>query len=148
MVTLKDVVKAQKRIRKHVHHTPLRHSTTFSKMTVAKVYFKMEHLQSTGSFKIRGALNKILALTPEDRARGVVAASAGNHAQGVALAAALNDTKATIVMPIHASIQKAEATRGYGAEVILHGKDFNEAQEKCFELQREQIGRASCRERV
>ncbi len=137
MITLADVEKAQERVKDHVHHTPLRHSTTFSKMTGAEVYFKMENLQRTGSFKIRGALNKILTLTPEERKRGVVAASAGNHAQGVALAAQLNNTKATIVMPSNASIQKAEATRGYGAEVILHGKDYNEAAEKCLELQKE-----------
>lgn len=137
MLGLDDIVRARERIRALVHHTPLRHSTTFSKLTGAKVHFKFENLQRTGSFKIRGALNKILSLSPEDRARGVIAASAGNHAQGVALAASLNGTKATIVMPLHASIQKAEATRGYGAEVVLHGKDFNEAQERCFELQRE-----------
>ncbi|HEX9815466.1 MAG TPA: pyridoxal-phosphate dependent enzyme, partial [Candidatus Thermoplasmatota archaeon] len=127
MITLADVEKAHERVKDHVHHTPLRHSTTFSKITGAEVYFKMENLQRTGSFKIRGALNKILTLTPEERKRGVVAASAGNHAQGVALAAQLNNTKATIVMPASASIQKAEATRGYGADVILHGKDYSEA---------------------
>lgn len=137
MITLADVEKAQERVKDHVHHTPLRHSTTFSKMTGAQVYFKMENLQRTGSFKIRGALNKILTLSPEERTRGVVAASAGNHAQGVALAAQLNNTKATIVMPSNASIQKAEATRGYGAEVILHGKDYNEAAERCLELQKQ-----------
>jgi threonine dehydratase len=137
MISLEDVLRARERIKGSVHHTPLRHSTTFSNMTGAKVFFKLENLQRTGSFKIRGALNKILSLTAEERARGVVAASAGNHAQGVALAASLNKTKATVVMPVSASIQKAEATRGYGAEVILHGKDYNEAQEKCFELVRE-----------
>lgn len=137
MITLEDVVQARQRIKGLVHHTPLRHSTTFSNMTGAQVYFKMENLQRTGSFKIRGALNKILSLSPEERKRGVVAASAGNHAQGVALAAQLNNAKATIVMPSNASIQKAEATRGYGAEVILHGKDYSEAQEKCMELQKE-----------
>ena len=137
MITLEDVVQARQRIKGNVHHTPLRHSTTFSKMTGAQVYFKMENLQRTGSFKIRGALNKLLSLSPEERKRGVVAASAGNHAQGVALAAQLNHVKATIVMPSGASIQKAEATRGYGAEVILHGKDYNEAQEKCLALQKE-----------
>ncbi|MBI2077099.1 MAG: threonine ammonia-lyase [Euryarchaeota archaeon] len=137
MITLADVEAARERVRKHVHHTPLRHSTTFSKLTGAEVYLKFENLQRTGSFKIRGALNKILQLSPDEKRRGVVAASAGNHAQGVALAASLNGAKATIVMPEHASIQKAEATRGYGAEVILHGKDFNEAQEKCFALAKE-----------
>jgi threonine dehydratase len=137
MITLGDVEKARERIKGKVHHTPLRHSTTFSKMVGAEVYFKMENLQRTGSFKIRGALNKILTLSPEDRKKGVVAASAGNHAQGVALAAQLNNTKATIVMPSNASIQKAEATRGYGAEVILFGKDYNEAAEKVLELSKE-----------
>lgn len=137
MITLADVEAARARIKAHVHHTPLRHSTTFSKLTGATVYFKFENLQRTGSFKIRGALNKILQLSPDERKRGVVAASAGNHAQGVALAAKLNGVKATIVMPEHASIQKAEATRGYGAEVILHGKDFNEASEKCAQLVKE-----------
>jgi threonine dehydratase len=137
MLSLKDVEAARARIRSQVHHTPLKHTTTLSAMTGADVYLKFENLQRTGSFKIRGALNKILQLSDEEKRRGVIAASAGNHAQGVALAARLNQVKATIVMPESASIQKAEATRGYGAEVILHGKDFNEASQRMLELQKE-----------
>jgi threonine dehydratase len=100
----------------------------------AHVYLKAENLQRTGSFKIRGAYNKIQTIAPDVRRRGVVAASAGNHAQGVALGAKIAGIPATIVMPERASLAKAEAVRGYGAELILHGKDYNEAESKAREV--------------
>lgn len=131
-----DIEAAEKRIRAFVHHTPLRHSTTFSKMTGAQVYLKFENFQRTGSFKLRGALNKILTLSPEERQRGVVCASAGNHAQGVALAAQLNGVKATVVMPAGATIQKIEATRSYGADIVLYGANYDEAYQRALEIQK------------
>ncbi len=130
MIELADIEAARDRIRDQVHRTPFRHSTTFSHLTGGEVHVKLENTQRTGSFKIRGALNKILTMPEADRKNGVVAASAGNHAQGVALAAKLNDVKATIVMPKHASIAKVEATRGYGAEVVLDGANYNEAADR------------------
>jgi threonine dehydratase len=100
----------------------------------ANVYFKAECLQKSGSFKIRGAINKISSLTPEERARGVIAPSAGNHAQGVALAASLQGIKSVIVMPKFAPLTKVQATKGYGAEVILEGISFDDAAAHAREL--------------
>jgi threonine dehydratase len=134
VIGLKDVEAARQRVGSFAHRTPLRLSTTFSRITGASVYLKLENTQRTGSFKIRGALNKILSLSKEERSRGVAAASAGNHAQGVALAARLNDVKATIVMPKHAAIAKVEATRGYGAKVVLHGANYDEAWKRCQQV--------------
>lgn len=128
--TLADVEAARKRLAGVVHHTPVTPSSTFSELSGAEVWLKLENLQRTGSFKIRGAYNKIQSLSPEERAKGVVAASAGNHAQGVALGAKLAGIPATIVMPERASLAKAEAVRGYGAELLLEGRDYNEAEAK------------------
>jgi threonine dehydratase len=122
-------------VREHAHHTPLDLSRTFSRMTGAQVYLKYENLQKTGSFKIRGALYKVYRV--KDRARGVVAASAGNHAQGVAYAAQCFGLPAIIVMPVTATISKVEATRGYGAEVVLHGAIYDETEAKAREIARE-----------
>ena len=132
--TLADVEAARKRLEGVVHRTPVTPSATFSERSGADVWLKLENLQRTGSFKIRGAYNKIATLTPAEQARGVVAASAGNHAQGVALAARLAGTSAVIVMPERASLAKAEAVRGYGAELILHGRDYNEAETKALAI--------------
>ena len=99
MVTLQDIERARARIKDDIYMSPCAHSETFSKLTGNKVYFKLENLQMTGSFKERGALNKILTLSDEDKARGVIAASAGNHAQGVAYHATRKGVKSTIVMP-------------------------------------------------
>jgi len=137
MIGLEDVQRARLALRGVVHNTPLQQSATFSELSGADVYLKLENLQRTGSFKIRGAYNKISLLTPEERAAGVVAASAGNHAQGVALAARLAGIQATIVMPRFASLQKVMAVKGYGANLILHGKDYGEAEEKAFEVQKQ-----------
>jgi threonine dehydratase len=115
------------RLEGRVHRTPCWESRTFSELCGARVWLKYENLQRTGSYKIRGALNRILTLDPESRERGVIAASAGNHAQGVAVAAAFAQVPATIVMPVQAPLAKVEATRGYGARVLLHGEVFDEA---------------------
>jgi threonine dehydratase len=123
MIDVKDITEARKRISPFVHKTPLIYSLSFSRMTGAEVYLKAENLQKTGSFKVRGAFNRLATL---DSGK-VVAASMGNHAQGVAFAAAALGRRATIVMPLSAPIVKQEATKGYGAEVILRGESFTEA---------------------
>src|SRR5438552_860001 len=132
--TLADVEAARKRIAGVVHHTPVTPSATFSERTGAEIVLKLENLQRTGSFKVRGAYNKVALLSPAERTRGVIAASAGNHAQGVALAARIAGVPAVIVMPERASISKGEAVRGYGAELVLHGRDYNEAEAKAKEI--------------
>lgn len=107
--------------------TPMIYSDTFSKLTGKKVFLKLENLQKTGSFKVRGAYNKIVHLGPDEKRKGVVAASAGNHAQGVAFASSLLGIRATIVMPQAASLAKQMATRAYGGEVFLFGQNTDEA---------------------
>ena len=122
------------RVRPHVKHTPLLGSRLLSERTGFNVRLKAEVFQRTGSYKIRGPLNKLATLTDDERARGVVCSSAGNHAQGVALAAAMNGIRAVVVMAENATPSKIEATRGYGAEVVLHGSIWDEANEKAKEL--------------
>jgi threonine dehydratase len=119
-----------------VHHTPLVHSRTLSRVAGRPVYLKCENLQRTGSFKVRGALNRMRALTEDERARGVITISAGNHAQAVAWAAASAGVASTVVMPERASLTKVRASREYGAEVILHGNP-GEAFRRAFELAEE-----------
>ena len=121
-----------------VKTTPLDLSTTFSALCGREIYLKLENLQKTGSFKVRGALNKIQLLDPAARARGVITASAGNHAQGVAYAARMAGVAATVVMPETAAFSKVEATSGYGAQVVLAGRDYNEAYERATTLAVEQ----------
>ena len=135
MLELADVVAAESNTAAVARRTPLEHSDTFSRMTGAEVHLKLENTQRTGSFKIRGAANRIAALTPDERAAGVVTASAGNHAQGVALAASRADVDAKIVMPEHAPIAKRDATQRYGADVVLHGADYSAAQERAREIE-------------
>lgn len=125
---------AAERIAPHVRATPTVYSYTLSEVAHCDVHLKLENLQRTGSFKVRGALNKILLLSEEQRARGLVAASAGNHAQGVALAAGLAGASAKIVMPVDTAITKVERTRGYGAEVVLHGSVYDAAAAHAAEL--------------
>src|SRR3989338_239149 len=137
MVTLENIKEAQKNIRDYIHKTPLVYSNSISNMTGLQVYIKVENLQKTGSFKIRGATNKILNMSAEEKMNGAVTASAGNHAQGVALAANRLGIKATVVMPERASISKQLATKGYGAEVILHGNSFDEALKYAKTIERE-----------
>jgi threonine dehydratase len=123
MIDVRDIEEAGKRTAPFIHRTPLIYSNSFSRMTGAEVYLKAENLQKTGSFKVRGAFNKVSLVSAEK----VIAASMGNHAQGVAFSAAMLGKQATIVMPVNAAIVKQEATKGYGAEVLLHGESFNEA---------------------
>lgn len=134
-VRLTDIQEALAAMAGVAHATPLDRSRTFSEMAGCDAYLKLENMQKTGSFKIRGAYNKIRTLCAEERARGVIAASAGNHAQGVASAACVAGTKATIVMPEVAPLAKIIATRGYGAEVVLSGTVYDEAYERALELQ-------------
>jgi len=136
MLQFKDVEAARERVARTSRHTPLTYTYTFSSMTGANVHLKQEMLQRTGAFKIRGATNRIATLSPETLANGVVTASAGNHAQGVALAATRMGVDATVVMPEYAPIQKVTATRSYGAEVLLHGIDYDEAAERAREIER------------
>ena len=121
-VTYDDVVNAQKTQDDVIRKTSLTFSDTFTQMTGSTVYLKNEFEQKTGSFKLRGAYYKIKTLSEEERRNGVVAASAGNHGQGVAYASALEKIKCTIVMPKNASPAKVAATRGYGATVVFRGK--------------------------
>ncbi len=137
MLKLQDIERAQKLLATIAKDIPLIHSRTFSELTGAEVYLKAENLQRTGSFKIRGAYVRIQGLTPEERARGVIAASAGNHAQGVAVAAAIAGIKAVVVMPETASLAKVTATKSYGAEVVLRGSSYDEAFAYARQLQRE-----------
>jgi threonine dehydratase len=133
MVSLADIREAQSRISSHIIRTPLVYSPTISEMTGANVYLKLETLQKAGSFKVRGATNKILSY-PGTGAMSVVAASAGNHAQGVAVAAHSAGIPATIVMPEWSALTKQEATRNYGAQVIIHGLTLEESIEKAQEI--------------
>lgn len=137
MLTLEDVYRAKETVGPMAHYTPLDYSTSLSKMTRNAIYMKLENLQKTGSFKVRGAYNKIMSLTPAEKKRGVIAASAGNHAQGVALAAKEAGIKSTIIMPEGAPLAKMEATRGYGAQVILHGNSFDDALRYAQDLRQE-----------
>jgi len=125
---------AAREIDAFLRRTPTVYSYTFSESAGCHVYLKLENLQRTGSFKLRGALWKILSLAPEARAVGLVAASAGNHAQGVALAARLLGSSATIVMPEQTPLNKIRRTEGYGAEVVLHGASWDESQARALEL--------------
>ena len=127
MVTIKDIEKAAERLRGIISPTPLIHSQHFSDEYGHDVYIKPENLQITGAFKIRGAYNMIASLDDETRARGLIASSAGNHAQGVALAAKLLSAKATIVMPKTTPLIKTEGTRKLGARVVLAGDIYDEA---------------------
>jgi|TARA_B100000508_G_scaffold31121_1_gene23734 threonine dehydratase len=133
-VTYDDVVNAQKAQGDVIRKTSLVFSDTFSQLTGSKVYLKNEFEQKTGSFKLRGAYYKIKNLAEDEKSKGVVAASAGNHAQGVALASAMEKINCTIVMPRNASPAKVAATKEYGAEVILEGKNYDESWIKAQEI--------------
>jgi len=133
-VTYDDVVNAQKAQGDVIRKTSLVFSDTFSQLTGSKVYLKNEFEQKTGSFKLRGAYYKIKNLAEDEKSKGVVAASAGNHAQGVALASAMEKINCTIVMPRNASPAKVAATKEYGAEVVLEGKNYDESWIKAQEI--------------
>ena len=136
-LTLADVEAAARRLVGKVHRTPCWESQTFSRLCGTRVSLKYENLQRTGSYKIRGALNRIMTLQEEGNLRGVIAASAGNHAQGVAVAAQLAGVPATIVMPRQAPLTKVQATRGYGAEVVLFGSAFDDAHAEAMRIAEE-----------
>ncbi|HWW98797.1 MAG TPA: threonine ammonia-lyase [Edaphobacter sp.] len=133
-ISLADVVAARERVSGSIYYSPCPHSQMLSALTGQQVYLKLENLQMTGSFKERGALNRIATLTPEQAARGVVAASAGNHAQGVAYHATKRGIRALIVMPLATPLVKVTATRGFGAEVLLYGANYDEACEEATRL--------------
>jgi len=135
MLAFEDVLAARDRVAETARHTPIEYSHTFSAMTGADVHLKLETFQRTGAFKIRGATNRIATLSPDERASGVVTASAGNHAQGVALAATRDGVDSKVVMPEHAPVAKVQATHSYGAEVVLHGEDYDEAAAKAHEIE-------------
>ncbi len=131
---LEEIEKAKARLSGTIHKTKLEKSTTFSNMTGAEIYLKYENQQKTGSFKIRGASNKIAALYEKGEIKAAVAASAGNHAQGTAYASSVRGIPATIVMPKSTPIAKVNATRGYGANVVLHGDCYDDAYAKAVEI--------------
>ena len=136
-VTIDDIRKAQDTIKDIVKRTDILESTKLSLLTNANIYYKCENLQKTGSFKVRGACNKIANLTEEEKSKGVIASSAGNHAQGVALGAKMNNIEATIVMPSTAPLAKVTATKSYGANVVLEGIVYDDAYAKAVEIQKE-----------
>jgi threonine dehydratase len=129
-VTLSEIQAAMARIRDSIYLSPCARSEYFSEYTQNSIYLKLDNLQRTGAFKERGALNKLLTLTPDERARGVIAASAGNHAQGLAYHAGRHGIRAQICMPLTTPLIKVSATKGYGAEVVLHGANYDEACEE------------------
>jgi len=135
MLEVEDVLAASDRIADVSRQTPLEYSHSVSAATDADVHLKLETFQRTGSFKIRGAANRIRTLTEEERDAGVVTASAGNHAQGVALAASRSDVDPTVVMPEFAPISKTQATESYGARVVHHGVDYEAAQTRAREIE-------------
>src|SRR5437762_3472040 len=137
MITLQDVLDARERIRRDVDVTPCPRSWTFSDLCGASVYFKLESLQRTGSFKERGAANKLSLMSAEERRRGVIAASAGNHASGVAYNAQRLGVKAVIVMPETTPLIKVAATKAHGAQVILCGAVFEDAYQEARRLESE-----------
>ena len=137
MLTLEAFEEASDAVRKVTQETKLIYSKYFSDLTGNKVYFKPENMQLTGAYKLRGAYYTIGTLSEEERARGLITASAGNHAQGVAYAAQCCGAKAVIVMPTTTPLIKVERTRSYGAEVVLYGNVYDEACQKAYELAEE-----------
>ena len=127
MVDLADVEEARRRIRDQIYISPLAYSETISRMSSSKVFFKLENLQMTGSFKERGALNRLLTLTRDEAERGVIAASAGNHGMAVAFHSRRLNVESTIVMPVHAPLIKVGRVRQYGAQTVMYGEDYDGA---------------------
>ncbi len=134
MVSLSDIQSALARIRGSIGVSPCTRSETFSAITGNSIFLKLENRQRTGAYKERGALTKLLSLTPEERSKGVIAASAGNHAQAVAYHATRLGIRAKIVMPLATPLIKVSATRGYGGDVVLHGANYDEAFEEAMRL--------------
>jgi threonine dehydratase len=138
IVTLSDIQSALVQVRKSIQVSPCTRSETFSDLTGSSIYLKLENRQRTGAYKERGALNKLLSLTAEERAQGVIAASAGNHAQAVAYHASKLGIGAKIVMPLATPLIKVSATRDYGGDVVLHGANYDEAYEEAMRLSAQQ----------
>src|SRR5439155_17704445 len=137
MLDLPTIRAASARVAAHVHVTPVLSAATLGARRTVRLVLKCESFQKTGSFKPRGALNRLLQLSDEDRRRGVITFSAGNHAQALAWASRVAGVKATVVMPAAASPAKVDASRGYGAEVVLHGANGMEALARMKEIQAE-----------
>ncbi|MDD0851793.1 threonine ammonia-lyase [Halobacteriovorax sp. GB3] len=138
MIEFKDILDAKSRIEDQIIKTPTTYSTLLSEQTDCSVFLKLENLQLTGAYKVRGALNRLEKLTQEEKDNGVIASSAGNHAQGVALAAKKLGINATIVMPETTPLSKIQGTKKFGAKVILHGNFYDEAYQKALEIQKEE----------
>lgn len=136
-LNLNKIKEAQKNIKGVARRTPLFYTSTFSDKCGCTVYLKCENKQKTGAFKLRGAYNKLVNMSEEDKKKGVIASSAGNHAQGVAYAATAFGVKSTIVMPLTAPLSKVQATKGYGAEVVQAGQVYDECYVRAVELQKE-----------
>jgi threonine dehydratase len=137
MVNLSDIQSALARVRESIYVSPCTRSEPFSQLTGESIYLKLENRQRTGAYKERGALNKLLSLSPAERSRGVIAASAGNHAQAVAYHASSLGIQAKIVMPLPTPLIKVSATRGFGGDVVLHGSNYDEAYDEALRLSRE-----------
>ncbi|WP_312523958.1 threonine ammonia-lyase [Anaerospora sp.] len=137
-LTLSQIKEALLRIRPLVHKTPLQSCRTLSEMSGKNVYLKLENMQKTGSFKLRGAANMIYGLQAKDAGRGIICASAGNHAQGVAWAAKARNIPAVVVMPSHAPHAKVRATEAYGAKVYLHGASYDDAYAHALQMQQQE----------
>ena len=133
-MNIDDIIIAREKMKGIVSTTPLDYSKTFSQLSHNEVYLKLENLQKTGSFKVRGSYNKLISLSKEELKKGVIAASAGNHAQGVAYSSKMLDVPCTIVMPKGAPLSKVQATKQYGAEVVLEGTVFDDALSYALEL--------------
>ncbi len=136
-ITFADIWQAQQFLKPLIEHTPMVHSTALSTLTEADIYLKFEQMQRGGSFKVRGATYKLSRLSEEQRRAGVITASAGNHAQGVAIAAAYYNVPCTIVVPENAPLTKVTATQSYGANVVLWGATYDDAVQHSFKLQQE-----------
>src|SRR6202046_3790887 len=137
MIGLQDIQTAMGRIRDAIRVSPCLYSEAFSALTKSDLFLKLDNQQRNGAFKERGALNKLLTLTAQERSQGVIAASAGNHAQGVAYHAGRQQIKAVIYMPLPTPLIKVSATRAYGAEVVLHGTNYDEAFDEAVKQSRE-----------
>ena len=133
-VSLVEIKQAEQRIRDFIYFSPCQLSAALSEVTGQQVFLKLDNLQRTGAFKERGALNRILLLSDDEKRRGVIAASAGNHAQAVAYHATQRGVLARIVMPLMTPLVKISATRGFGADVILHGANYDEACDEALRL--------------
>lgn len=135
---LNQIISAREKMKGIIHQTPLDFSQTFTDMSHNEVYLKLENLQKTGSFKVRGSINKLTSLSKEELSKGVIAASAGNHAQGVAYSSKMLNIPCTIVMPKGAPLSKIQATKNYGAEIVLEGDVFDDALAHAIELSEKQ----------